>query len=175
MGTLIESTFLSLDGVISEPQRWGPPYWDDDHFGYASKLLFAADALLLGRATYEGFAQVWPTRSGDEYSDRINSMPKYVASRTLEEATWNSTILQGDAADEVETLKQGQNLLKFGTGDVDRALMERNLVDEFHFWLFPVLAGSGQRLLEGLDMTHLELVDTNRFGSGIVVLTYVPK
>ena len=102
-------------------------------------------------------------------------MPKYVASRTLGEATWNATILQGDVADEVETLKQGQNFLKFGTGDVDRALMERNLVDEFHFWLFPVVVGSGQRLLEGLDLTHLELVDTNRFGSGLVVLTYVPK
>jgi len=109
MRKLIESTFVSLDGVISDttpstnpqaqPQKWGSPYWDDQHSGYARDLLFASDALLLGRVTYEGFAQAWPPRKGDEYSDRINSLPKFVASRTQPEMTWNATLLKGDDAE----------------------------------------------------------------------------
>jgi dihydrofolate reductase len=174
MRKLVESTFVTLDGVISSPQEWGPPYWDDEHATYARDLLFAADALLLGRETYEGFAQAWPSRTGDEYSDRINSLPKYVASTTLQETTWNATLIRGDIAGEVATLKQqpGQNILKFGTGVLDRTLMQHNLVDEFHFWLFPVAAGSGQRLFDGIDTTHLKLRDTTRFSTGIVVLVY---
>jgi dihydrofolate reductase len=88
MGKLVESTFVTLYGVIGEPQVWGPPYWDDEHNAYASKLLGASEALLLGRETYEGFAQAWSARSGDPYADTINAMPKHVASRTLTEATW---------------------------------------------------------------------------------------
>ena len=99
MRKLVESTFVTLDGVIDSPQEWSPPYWDDEHAAYAGKLLFAADALLLGRATYEGFAEAWPQRSGDPYTDRINEMPKHVASRTLDDATWNATIIEGDAAE----------------------------------------------------------------------------
>ena len=99
------------------------------------------------------------------------------ASTTLQETTWNATLIAGDLADEVAKLKQqsGQNILKFGTGELDRTLMPHNLVDEFHFWLFPVVAGSGQRLFDGLDTTHLNLLGTTTFSSGIVVLTYTPK
>ena len=177
MRKLVESTFVTLDGRISNPQDWSPPYWDEEHNAYASKLLFAADALLLGRATYEGFVQAWPQRSGDPYTDRINAMPKYVASHTLTEATWNSTILDGDVAEAVADLKaqSGESILKFGTGELDRALIASGLVDEFHFWVFPVLAGTGQSLIEGIDVTHLELVETTPFASGIVVHTYAPK
>jgi dihydrofolate reductase len=177
MRKLVESTFVTLDGVISEPQSWSPPYWDDDHFAYSRKLLFAADALLLGRETYEGFAQAWPERSGDEFTDRMNSIPKHVASRTLSEATWNATIIQSDVAAAVAELKQepGESILKYGTGELDRTLLEHGLLDELHFWVFPVLAGSGQRLIEGIETTHLKLVETTRFGSGIVVLTYTPS
>ncbi len=177
MGKLIESTFVTLDGVISAPQDWGGPYWDDDHAAYASKLLFAADALLLGRATYEGFAAAWPTRSGDDYTDRINAMPKFVASNTLEDATWNATVISGDVAAEVARLKDGEglDLLKFGTGELDRALLGHGLVDELHLWTFPLVAGRGDRLLDGLDLTHFELVDSVRFGSGIVVMVCAPR
>jgi len=175
MGKLIESTFVTLDGIISSPQKWGPPYWNDEHAKYAHDLLFAADALLLGRETYEGFAKAWPSRTGDDYSDRINSLPKYVASTTLKEATWNATIIEGDVADKVAELKQqsGQNILKFGTGELDRTLLDHNLVDEFHFWLFPVTVGSGTRLLDGIETT-LMLVETTTFSTGIVVLKYQP-
>jgi dihydrofolate reductase len=177
MRKLVESTFVSLDGVVSNPQEWSPPYWDDEHASYARKLLFSADALLLGRATYEGFAQAWPSRSGDEYSDRINAMPKYVASRTLEETTWNATIIEGDVAEGVAKLKgePGDDLLKFGTGELDRTLLEHGLLDELHLWIFPVVAGAGTRLRVDLETTHLRLVDSTRFASGIVVNAYAPK
>ncbi|TDD37056.1 hypothetical protein E1286_37625 [Nonomuraea terrae] len=178
MRKLIESTFVTLDGVISSPHVWGPPYWNEEHHKYAGKLLFAADALLLGRETYQGFAQSWPARTGDPYADRINSLPKYVASTTLKEAdAWNGTLIQGDVATAVAELKRqpGENILKFGTGELDRTLIAHDLVDEFHFWTFPTIAGSGDRLLDGLDVTHLKLLETTRFESGIVVLTYGPK
>lgn len=176
MRKLVESTFVTLDGVIGSPQEWSPPYWDDEHASYATGLLFAADALLLGRATYEGFVQAWPARTG-EYADRINAMPKHVASRTLQEASWNATLIEGDVAEEVAKLKQqpGESILKFGTGELDRTLLEHGLVDEFHFWVFPVLVGSGQRLIEGIEATHLKLVETKTFGSGIVVHVCAPE
>ena len=177
MRKLVESTFVTRDGVISAPQEWGPPYWDDEHVAYASKLLFVADALLLGRATYEGFAQAWPSRSGDPFTDRINAMPKFVASNTLQTASWNASVIRGDIATEVGKLKDqpGESLLKYGTGELDRTLMRHNLVDEFHFWLFPVFAGKGEHLFDGFDLTHLKLLDSTTFRSGIVVLVYGPK
>jgi dihydrofolate reductase len=179
MGKLIESTFVSLDGIISEPQRWSPPYWDAEHAGYASKLLYDSEALLLGRKTYDGFAPAWSSRSGDPFTERINAMPKYVASRTLTDPTWNSTVIGGeDVAADVARLKKRstQNLLKYGTGELSKTLLKSGLVDEFHFWIFPVVAGTGDRLFEGgLDLTHLQLVDSTTFKSGIVVHVYSPK
>jgi dihydrofolate reductase len=177
MRKLVESTFVTLDGVMGNPQDWGSEYWDDEHGSYAHKMLFGADALVLGRETYEGFSQAWPLRSGDEYTDRINSMPKHVASTTLTDLTWNAEVLEGDAIEAVRALKEqdGQGLLKFGTGDFSKALFENGLVDEFHFWMFPVIAGSGQRLFDGLDLTHLNLVDSTAFESGIVVHVLAPK
>jgi dihydrofolate reductase len=188
MRKLIESTFVSLDGIIddtrpstasrAEPQHWGSPYWDDDHNRNAQRLMESADALLLGRVTYEGFAEAWPAQEGPE-ADHMNSLPKYVASRTLTETTWNATLIEGDVAEEVAKLKEqpGKNILKWGTGELDRTLVEHGLVDEFHFWYFPVIVGAGKHLFEGagFDTTHLKLADVNRFGSGIVVHVYVPK
>jgi dihydrofolate reductase len=174
---LVESTFVTLDGVISDPQVWGPPYWDDQHSAYAAKLLDPAEAMLLGRATYEVFAEAWPQRSGDPYTDKINAMPKYVASRTLQDAKWNAQVIENDAAEAVAALKaqDGGDLLKFGTGELDRTLLDNRLVDEYHFWMFPVIAGGGQHLLDGIDIAHLTLQDVSRFDSGIVVLVYGPK
>jgi dihydrofolate reductase len=178
MGKLVESTFVSLDGVIENPQNWSPPYWDDEHRAYASKLLWDADALLLGRKTYEGFAEAWPARAGaDEFTDRINELPKYVVSTTLKDTTWNASVLEGDAVEAIGRLKDEDDakLLKYGTGELDRTLLEHGLVDEFHFWYFPVLAGGGQTLIEGIEMTHLDLLDVARFQSGIVVHVLGPK
>lgn len=174
MGRLVESTFMALNGFITSPQEWSPPYWDEEHQAYATKLLSESDALLLGRRTYENFAEAWPQRSGDPFSDRINAMPKYVASRTLQDATWNATILDGDVAREVARLKEEQSLLKYGTGELDRTLVAEGLVDELHVWVFPVLAAGGESLLDGIETTHLKLVETTPFRSGIVVNTYAP-
>jgi len=173
---LIESTFITLDGVISNPHHYGAPYWDDEHNAYGAKLMDGTDALLLGRATYEGFAQAWPARSGDPYTDKINAMPKYVASRTLTEATWNATIIAGDVVEAVAELKRrpGGNLLKYGTGEFSRTLLDAGLIDELHLWIFPVVAGKGDRLLDGMDLTHLELIDSTPFASVIVVQALAP-
>jgi dihydrofolate reductase len=188
MRKLIESTFVSLDGIIddtrpsttarAEPQHWGSHYWDEDHNGYAAKLTESADAMLLGRVTYEGFADAWSARD-DEYSQRMNAMPKYVASRTLTEMRWNATLIEGDVAETVAKLKEqpGKNIVKWGTGELDRTLVVHGLVDEFHFWYFPVIVGAGKHLFEGagFDTTHLKLAEVNQFASGIVVHVYVPK
>ena len=174
MRKLVESTFMTLDGVISRPQDWSGPYWDDQHVGYATKLLEPADALLLGRDTYEVFAASWPEREG-EYADRINAMPKHVASNTLTETTWNASVLDGDTAEAVAKLKEDTNLLKFGSGELDRTLLDHGLVDELHLWIFPVIAGSGERLFDGFDLTHLQLVDASTFESGIVVHVLAQK
>ncbi|MEV6277968.1 dihydrofolate reductase family protein [Nocardia sp. NPDC051832] len=181
MRKIIESTFVTTDGVVGEPHQWGAPYWDEEHSEYGTRLLFAADALLLGRETYQGFAQVWPTRPAeDPYTARINAMPKYVASRTLAQPdlTWNATVLQGDTVDAVRALKEqdGGDILKFGTGSLSQTLLEAELVDEYHFWIFPAIAGTGERLFDGYaDLTHLQLLGTTTFKSGIVVHRLAPR
>lgn len=187
MRKLIESTFVSLDGVISDtapststrsdPHMWGNPYWDDQHNSTNADLVADADALLLGRVTFEGMAEAWAGQS-NPFADQVNALDKYVASRTLTEAPWNGTVLR-DVAEDVAKLKErpGKNILKWGTGTVDRTLVEHGLVDEFHFWYFPVIVGAGQRLFEGagFDTTHLKLADVTRFDSGIVVHVYTPR
>ena len=163
MRKLVESTFVTLDGVIGEPQEWGPPYWDDEHAGYARGPVAPRTRCCWAGTPTRVSPKCGPS-SGGEYAGKLNSMPKYVASRTLEETTWNATLLEGDAAESVAELKQqpGGDILKYGTGELDHALMENDLVDEFHFWVFPVIAGGGERLLEGFDLTHLQLVARHR-------------
>jgi dihydrofolate reductase len=177
MRKLVESTFVTLDGDISAPQDWGPQFWNDEYWNYTNTLLNGADALLLGRVTYEGLSKAY-MRMEDEFAQRMNSLPKYVVSSTLQEATWNAAIIDGDVAGKVADLKQqpGQYILKYGTGPLDRLLMENNLVDEFRFWLCPVVAGnSSQRLFEDIKATKkLRLVETTPLKTGMVVLTYAP-
>ncbi|TDD65340.1 hypothetical protein E1262_25560 [Jiangella aurantiaca] len=179
MRKIIESTFITLDGSMGEPQVWGQPYWDDQHGAYNANLLSGADALLLGRETYDGFKDAWTQRAGDPVADRINALPKYVASRTLTgELEWNAQLLQGDVAQAIADLKAqpGENILKYGTGELDRTLLEHKLVDEYHFWTYPVLTGGdGYRLGDGFDVTHLKLIDHTVFDSGIIVGVYAPK
>lgn len=177
MRKLIESTFVTLDGSIDRPQDWSGPYWDDEHTAYGNRMLFEADALLLGRDTYDVFAEAWPARSGSEYIDRINAMPKYVASRSLTEVSWNAQLLGEDVAAEVARIKQEPGdgtILKYGTGELDKTLLEHGLIDELHFWVFPVLAGGPSMSIEGLELRHLKLRDTIPFRSGIVVHVCTP-
>jgi dihydrofolate reductase len=176
MRKLVEWTFVSLDGVIDSPE-WARPYLDDEHHRYAAALLDDSDALLLGRKTYQGFADFWPKQTG-EIADRINSRPKYVASRTLSPgaADWNATVLEGDVAEAVARLKAepGGTILKFGTGELDQALLEHGLLDELYLSKAPLVVGRGEHLLAGAEATF-ELLEATTFASGIVVLKYAPK
>jgi len=172
MGKLLVSTAMTVDGVMSVAE-WFVPNGGHDAAGKA--MLAASEAALVGRKNFEGLAGYWANETG-EWADLVNPMPKYVASRTLENPTWNATVLEGDVAEAVAALKaeDGENLLKFGTGGFSNTLLEHKLVDEYHFWIFPVLVGSGDRLFEGVEAS-LELIDTTRFASGIVVHRYAPK
>lgn len=178
MRKLIESTYVSLDGMVSGERFWGAQmqFQGDQHEAHAWRLLEPADALLLGRATYDVFSDTWPTREG-RVADRLNELPKYVASRTLTEPAWNSQVLQGDVCDAVAGVKADGDgtLVKYGTGPLSRALIEGGQLDELHLWVFPFVAGEGEGLLPGIATTHLDLAQVNEVGNGVVVLTYTPK
>lgn len=176
MRKVIVSTYMTLDGVIENPM-WTFPYWSDEIAQFQTEDLFSSDALLLGRETYEGFKEAWPARAGsDAFADRINSMQKYVASRTLQTAEWNATIIQGELPAEIAKLKQqpGQNILKYGGGELLNTLLQHNLLDELHLLVYPVLVGSGARLVpQGSDL-GLQLTNTKTFSTGVVALIYQP-
>ena len=188
MRKLIVSTYTTIDGVI-QPLDWSgqntAPDAQTERGAYARDLLFSADALLLGRETYEIFAEVWPSRTaaddgpGEAGSvDCINSLPKYVASTSLRDPlAWNASLLQGDIPAEVARLKEqpGDVLLMYGCGELARTLLEHDLIDEFRFWVHPVVRGSGTRLFGTGIRADLELIDTRPFKAGFSVLTCRPK
>lgn len=181
MRKLIESTHVSLGGEIDSPHEWAAPYLNDEHIEYATELLFSADALLLGRKTYEGLSKAYPSMKWSQLSqfiERMNNIPKYVASTTLKQTIWNATIIEGNVSTFVTDLKNqpGKNIVKYGNGPLDNTLLEYSLIDEFHFLLTPVAAGRGQHLFEDVQtQPHLTLVDMKRFTSGVVLLVYTPK
>jgi dihydrofolate reductase len=177
MRKLVESTYLSLDGKVDGESFWAAQMqYRDTYDEHAAKLLEPAEALVLGRATFEVFAATWPGQTGG-LADKLNAMPKYVASRTLADAGWNAEILQGEVVQEVAKLKESGDgtLLKYGTGPLSRALLEGGQLDELHLWVFPFIVGSGENLLPGIMTTHLDLVDVTELGKGCVVLTYTPN
>jgi dihydrofolate reductase len=184
---LVVTEFLTLDGVMEDPggaENFEHGGWsfqfargpEGDKFKLDETV--ASDALLLGRVTYEGFAEAWPSRTG-EFADKFNSMPKYVVSTTLDEPEWNnSTVINGDVAEEVAKLKQqpGGDLVVHGSATLVRSLLQHDLVDEYRLMVFPVVLGTGKRLFADLtDTATLRLVDTQTVGpDGVVVLTYLP-
>jgi dihydrofolate reductase len=178
---LVVSEFISLDGVVEEPS-WTFQFGSEDRDKYKFDELAAADALLLGRVTYEGFAAAWPRMEEQtgEYGTWMNGYPKHVASRTLEEPLrWNnSTLIEGDLAEGVSRLKErdGKDILVFGSADLVGTLMEHDLVDEYRLMVFPVVVGKGKRLFgDTEEMKPLRLVDTKPVGpDGVIVLTYEP-
>jgi dihydrofolate reductase len=179
MRKLIESSFVSLDGIVTAEKL--APHWGPEGRAWALAELDKFDAFLFGRVTYETFAPGWSAVQGDPYLDRINQMPKYVASSTLrdDQMTWRATLLKGDVATEVQKLKQqpGKDLIKYGTGRLDRVLVENGLIDEFHFAIFPLVLGQGRRVFEdcNLDGVTLKLTSTTTMSNGIVRVTYVPS
>jgi dihydrofolate reductase len=188
MRKLIEITFMSLDGVMDAPDivQEAQPYFlsNEEHDKYQKGRLFAADALLLGRKTYQRLSQAYLSmaRAGEgapmDLVDRMNSIPKYVASTTVKEASWNATIIQGDIAAEVRKIKEqpGKDIVKYGTGPLDRVLFGQQLVDLLCIVLYPFVLGHGTHLFERFEPTkHLRLSDVKRFESGTVVLEYIPR
>src|SRR4051812_49241765 len=176
MRKLVEYDHLSLDGMFNGDDFWAGQMKvrpNDNHFAYQLRLLEEAVGLVLGRATYQGFAATWPTMTGD-LADKLNSLPKHVASTTLTETTWNAEVLPGKAIDAVAQLKESGDgtLVKYGNGSFSRALIEAGLLDELHLSISPFVAGSGESLLSGLSAAPMNLTRVTEIGNGAVVLTY---
>ena len=187
MGRIVVTEFVSLDGVMEDPGgsehskhgAWTFKF-NRGEAGNKFKLeeTLNAQVQLLGRVTYEGFASAWPTRSGDPFSDKFNSMPKYVVSSTLKKADWNnSTILKGNVVEEVSKLKQRipGNILVSGSARLVQTLIANDLVDELVLMIFPVILGSGKRLFgDTSDMKMLRLAESKTVGDGVAILVYRP-
>ncbi|MEV0698902.1 dihydrofolate reductase family protein [Saccharopolyspora sp. NPDC050389] len=191
MRKLMVTEFLSLDGVMQAPGGgdedrdggfehggWSVPHFDEQLIRLMTELVGRAGALLLGRRTYDIFAASWPLAAADDpIGAKMNGLPKYVASRTLDSLSWrNSTLLTGDVVAAVDELKRGEGgeIQVHGSGGLIQTLLEHDLVDEFHLLVFPVLIGSGKRLFAtGTVPAGLRLADTTTSSGGVLISTYV--
>ena len=183
MGRLVINDAMSVNGAFEAPAP-EPDGWlvlDPDSNQVSLEQFLAAEAMVLGRKTYEGLAAVWPQLIDDPtlgvFADQMNSMPKYVASRSLQEPLeWNATLLQGDLAESVTALKERHHrtLVAVGAGELARELITLGLVDEFWFWVSPALWPSGPRIFDGVGPVRLDLIGSTTFGSGVVRLAYRP-
>jgi dihydrofolate reductase len=185
VGRIVVTEFVSLDGVMEDPggsesfKYGGWTFEIDTGEGMKFKLdeTMSSEALLLGRVTYDGFAEAWPSRDG-EFADKFNSMPKYVVSSTLEKPEWNnSTVLEGDVATEVARLREERDgdIVVHGSARLVQALVEHDLVDELRLMVFPVVLGAGKRLFgETSDKKRLRLSDSKVVGDGVIILIYRP-
>ncbi len=177
MGTIVAVEYLTVDGVMEQP-AWSAPYFNDEVEQFQFENLFGSDALLLGRVTYEGFKSAWPSMTDERgFADRMNSLPKYVATNTLTDGEWNATLLHGDVRAEVADLKEkfDGTLLVNGSGQLFTALHEAGLIDEYRFMIYPVVVGIGKRLFpEGAADRTLQLVKSQITDSGVAILTYQP-
>ncbi len=202
MRKIIVSEFVSLDGVMEAPDKWSFRFWNEETAQYKYDELFASEALLIGRVTYQIFAEAWPKMNqkgmienvkraggdtsameadtsgegGDKFTERMNGIQKFVVSNTLEKAEWNnSRLIKGDVFGELEKIKhtRGGPILVEGSAQLVNGLIKEGLVDEMRLMVFPVVVGSGKHLFgEGLDKTRLKLAKTKKFKTGVVVLTY---
>lgn len=176
MRKLIVTEFLTLDGVVGEPQNWSFPYWNDEIENFKHRELFSSDAQLLGRVTYEGFASAWPSRTGD-YADRLNRLPKYVVSTTLDDPEWNNShLIKENIAEEISKLKDqaGEDILMHGSITLVQSLIRDDLIDQYNLLVYPLLLGGGKRLFKKESNASLKLVETKPFTSGVVLLRYQP-
>src|SRR6478735_1615468 len=186
MGKIVVTEFISLDGVIEDPGGSE----DFEHGGWSFEIsrgdegdrfkldeLMESDALLLGRTTYEGFAEAWPSREG-EFADKFNQMPKYVVSESMDEAEWeNSTVIDGtDLGAAVAKMKASHDgdVVVHGSATLAQALLDQGLVDELRLMVFPVVLGSGKRLFGDSAKRPLKLADSRTVGDGVEILVYEP-
>ncbi|HEY7592013.1 MAG TPA: dihydrofolate reductase family protein [Actinophytocola sp.] len=182
MRRIINSTYVSLDGVVQNPQNW-PSLGSFSAEGDAiqNELLQSCDAVVMGRHTYDGFAPVWSARSGDAFSDRINAMPKYVASRTLRDPQWaNTTVFAEDAVKRIAALKEqpGGDIVQYGFGELSYALMAEGLVDELRLWVHPFFVGEATTddlLFRPGRPALFDLADSSVLESGVIVVRYTAR
>ncbi|MBO9610134.1 MAG: dihydrofolate reductase family protein [Paenibacillaceae bacterium] len=187
MRKIIVSEFLTLDGIMEDPGGaegsahggWSFPFANEQYLAYKVEEIFSCDALLLGRVTYQGFAGAWPSRTDEHgFADRMNSLPKYVATTTLEHLAWNnSTSIKGNIAEEAFRLKQqpGKDILVAGSCQLVHMLLQHDLIDELRLMIHPIVIGNGKRLFkEGIPRQELRLIESQKFDTGVVVLTYEP-
>jgi dihydrofolate reductase len=179
MRKVVAVEFVSVDGVMESPEEWASSYSNDEMEQANAAGMAASDAMLLGRVTYEALAAFWSNQPGGEpMVDYINSVRKYVVSGTLEKVEWqNSTLIEGDVAEEIGKLKQqsGKDIAILGSGALVRSLLHDDLLDELRLIVHPIILGSGKRLFEdGGDQKALKLVDSKTFSTGVLYLTYRP-
>jgi dihydrofolate reductase len=178
---IIVEAEMSIDGCIGgqDSDFWQEvfKFHSDDVTEYLNGILDEPDALLMGQKTYEFFAEVWPQREGSQ-AEIMNSIPKYVASRTLKEPLkWNATLLEGDVVEEIKKLKQqpGKDLLQYGVGELTHTMLAAGLVDEFRLLVLPFSYGKGVRIFENMGINTMETLETRTFDSGAVALRYKPQ
>jgi dihydrofolate reductase len=179
MRKIVAGLFMSLDGIVESPDKWQFPYFNDEMGADVGAQMAAADAMLLGRVTYQEFASFWPSAPADDpITARMNDTPKYVVSTTLDRAEWqNSTLIKGNVVEEITRLKQqpGKDIGITGSATLVRSLLRDKLLDELRLLVHPIVVGSGKRLFpDGSDPAALTLVESRSFSTGVLSLTYVP-
>ncbi|MBO2447445.1 dihydrofolate reductase family protein [Actinomadura barringtoniae] len=183
MRKIINSTYITLDGVIQDPQNWTATFFDETAGELAAEQVFASDALIMGRATYDGFAAAWPhmeEQTGD-FGVRMNTMPKYAVSTTLKDPEWkNTTVISDNVVERIRALKEepGQDIMQYGFGSVSKLMLDNGLLDELRLWIHPVFAGA--RTPEDVisvagAVAKFDLAGTRTLQSGVIVATYTPK
>jgi dihydrofolate reductase len=179
MRKIASGLFISLDGVTEAPNEWQFDVFDQDMGEAMGGMMAEADTALLGRVTYQEWADYWPTSNDEPFASFINNIPKYVVSTTLDTVGWqNSTLIKGDLATEITRLKQqpGKTINVLGSPTLVRSLLQQYLLDEFTLMVHPVVAGKGKRLFPGAsDLKRMQLTGHKITGSGVAILTYQPK
>ena len=176
MGKIVAVSYVTLDGVFEDPS-WSGPYFNDELGDWQFANLREADAMLLGRKTYEGFKEAWPAMEAEtgEFGVRMNTMPKHVATTTLTEPEWQASFIQGDVAEAVRGLKvEPETLLINGSAQLINYLTRHNLIDEYRIMVYPVVVGAGRKLWDEGTKVALALSDSFMTKTGVAVLTYVP-
>jgi dihydrofolate reductase len=172
MGRIVAVEYLTLDGVFENP-AWSQPYFDETVAAFQGRAMQWADALLLGRVTYDGMSQAWPAMGNEPGTggDIMNSIRKYVPTSTLTEPTWNATFLSGDVAGAVAGLKQGdENLVIYGSGQLTETLRAARLIDEYRLLVCPIVLGEGRRLFAGESPSGFTVTSSSTAPSGMVLL-----
>ncbi len=179
MHKLVYTGFMSLDGVVEAPDQWHFPYFNDEMGEAVGSMVGDADAMLMGRRTFEEFASYWPEQGDEDFGGFINNVQKYVVSNTLTNPEWkNSTVISGDVAEQIRALKAqpGKNINMTGSGTLVEWLLQNRLLDELHLLVHPIVVGSGRKKLfvDGAPTIPLKLADSKTFSTGVLHLTYVP-